>query len=191
MPDDEKPKTQQSTLAQEAEALQAEIRAQTASIFEREVSHLEFYYLLSCYPYLAICSTKDPYIHPNAAPAVKYGSVGWNIVDFGTVLYGGSNRVSAENCSPPQGTLMRQAERTVVEMIGMAIRRWPEGATVVSGFYPMQRMAKIIGDREKYPVAGFELSQNDLVVEYWYNLLSDKILYPPEARILGSVHDKK
>jgi hypothetical protein len=175
------------SLYAEADALKLEINRATNTLFNRPLTHLEFYYLLSCFPYLKICNAADPYLDPTVVPKVYSAATGWTIVDWGSVLSCGTSRILAENDFHHKGTIMAQALQVVMEIMDIAKKRWPDGVAVVSGFYPMQRMAKIIGDYTHYnPINGFELSDEDQVVKYWVIQLLDKLLYPPDKPIVGT-----
>ena len=69
-------------------------------------------------------------------------------------------------------------------MIQLAIQNGWKLADILSGFYPMQRMAWIAGLELGLPVKGFVVTDEDRVIQNWVAKIRSGKLYPPKRPIL-------
>lgn len=180
-----------------AKTLWKDIKQSMDGIFERPITPQEFYYLLSCYPYLIVCNADYPYIDQGKKPIITQAKNGWPIFNFNNVIYAGSNILFAElngkgKLSVKQkeddeggnGTIVKQFSDVAYEVMALAKQLgWPM-IEIVSGFYPMQRMAWIAASEHNYEVKGFEPSVEDEVVRSWVTKLHKGKLYPTEKPII-------
>jgi hypothetical protein len=179
-----------------------DIKQSIANVFERDMTPQEFYYLLSCYPYLTVCNAEYPYVDQGVKPTVTYAKNGWPILNFKTVIYAGSNALFAElrgkgkretaaegkkeDDEGGNGTIVKQFSDVAYEVMTLAHQLgWPT-IEIISGFYPMQRMAWIAGLESNYSVTGFEPSIEDEVVRGWVTKLHQGKLYPTRLPIVPS-----
>ena len=179
--------------------MESEIQDAMESIFDRPITPQEFYFLLSRYPYLQICDVEHPYIDEGVVPKVTTSPSGWEIHNYGTVVRSGSYELLAyltqarlreggegEGDIGGHGTIVRQYTDVAFMMIQIAIENGWSGAEILSGFYPMQRMAWIAAREAGYSLKGFLASDEDRVVEDWVRRIRKGDLYPPKKPIIPS-----
>lgn len=181
----------------QANELWKDIKQSMDNVFERSVTPQEFYYLLSCYPYLTICNADYPYIDSGTKPTITYAKNGWPILNFNSVICAGSNILFAElNGKKPlskqdedeggNGTIVKQYSDVAYEAMALAHQLgWPT-IEILSGFYPMQRMAWIAAMENNYSIKGFDPSIEDEVVRNWVMKMHKGKLYPTEKSIIPS-----
>lgn len=195
MANEEEPKSNQST-----KQVWENVKTAVENIFNREITSQEFYYLLSLYPYLEICDADYPYLDEGAIPKIIMAENGWRIFDFDTVLTAGAYelfcRPKVKNTKEEDtdgdngdngdngdggghGTIVKQYADIAFEMIDLAIQKGWTGAEIISGFYPMQRIAWIAAAEKGYELKGFEPTPEDYVVQSWVTRIREKKLYPP------------
>ncbi len=182
-------------LGDEAKQVWEAAKGAVASVLERPLSPQEFYYLLSCHPYLEICDANNPYIDDKKEPKIYQAKSGWTIVDYGSVLAAGNSELSARELAMRHkkelqekgeedddgsqgGTVSRQIAETAFELIAIAIKNGWDCAEVISGFYPMQRMAWIAAAEKKFAFKGFSPTAEDRVVQNWVMKIRDGKFYP-------------
>jgi hypothetical protein len=149
----------------------------------KPIRYEEFYYLLSCYPYLDLHHPDG--FDPNHTPQIIKVEGSWDILDFGDrivtgpgrFLLGGSRDEESSTGEPvrPKGTLVEQMIKMADELIFLARKKgWPE-VVVRSGFYGMIRAAWVAADIQGYKMTGFEPSESDSVVNVWVRqILTEK-----------------
>lgn len=183
-------------LPNEAKEVWKAAQAAIDSVFEREITPQEFYYLLSCYPYLEICDANNPYIDETKPPEIYHSRVGWTVVDYGSVLITGACEYSARSLARLRrqhleeegesgddvsggGTIVRQFSEATFDLINIAQneKKW-KATEIVSGYYPMQRMAWIAANEVKLPLKGFSPTAEDRVVQNWVMKLRDRKFFP-------------
>lgn len=186
-----------SDLEKEAELLKQQVVNAQQTIFQRDLTPTEFYYLLSRYPYLEICNVDYPYIDNATIPIIHTADNGWKIYDYGSVLATGCyeligylyGREKAQQASKDEGgeggngTIIQQYSDVAFAIINMAIDKGWAAAEIISGFYPMQRMAWIAAKMKGYELKGFTSSVEDHVVSRWVSRLKQGELYPPATPI--------
>ena len=181
------------SLTDEAQQVWEAAKGAIDNVFERPISPQEFYYLLSCHPYLEICDADNPYVDDTTPPKVYQAKSGWTIIDYGSLLATGHNSLSArelamrhkqeleageEEEGSEGGTMSRQMLETVFELIQIAMRNGWNCSEIVSGFYPMQRLAWIAAAENNFAIKGFNPTSEDRVVQNWVMKLRDKKFYP-------------
>jgi hypothetical protein len=177
-------------------------------IWDRDLTQLEFYYLLSRYPYLELYNRDvlQPAIQP--APQFKKAKSGWIIYDYGDVICSagaelpikeirrlyktllketpssGELRKDEEEGEGGRGTLQAQTVKTAYEMIQIAYTRWQQ-VGIVDGFYGMKRAAWVAAKRFGKNLEGFSPSAEDKVVLYWANKLTPNagMEFKPQAPV--------
>jgi len=160
--------------------------------------------LASCYPYLEICNADYPFIDQGTEPKVIENSNGWRIFDFGSVLVSSASELQQRQRYPRPGailpygvlddeedgdeggggygTIVNQYAAIAEHIITLAMQKdWP-GAEIISGYYPMQRMAWIFSRERDYTLKGFDPMLEDYVVEQWVSQMHNKKLYIPEKQ---------
>ena len=187
---------EENSLGDEIKAVQNLAKEAQQSIFDRDITPTEFYYLLGRYPYLEIANAADRVIDPSVAPEQYRTKTGWQALDFGNVLIIGSSELQAldrvhrkaraiaagesidEGDEGSDGTIVGQYAEAAFDLINIAIgKQWPS-AEIISGYYPMRRMAWIAAAEVKFSLYGFEPTTEDRVVQNWAMKLRDKKLYP-------------
>ncbi len=156
------------------------------SLMLRPLSDVDFYYLLSRYPYLNLCESSKFFDVAGRKPTLIEASSGWTIYDYGYALAacvgrlgfgsygaededdGGGGGVSVEG----KGTLVNQYTQTAFDMVALAMERAWDGIHVVSGFYGMVRAAWMASKAQDYSLSGFNPSMSDEVI---YDLV-DKVI---------------
>lgn len=197
--DEQKPEDHKQAAAD----LQEEIEGKVASVFDREITPQEFYYILSCYPYLEICDADYPYIDDKVEPKITiHENTNWKIIDYGSVLATGACELLTKKYRKPGGARAQvEAEAEVEEqegsgtialqyqdmaelMINLAMEKGWSRAEIISGFYPMQRIAWILAEEKGYTLKGFDATPEDVVVQGWITRLRQGKLYPPGTPIV-------
>jgi hypothetical protein len=184
----------ENELSLQAKQLWGEVKEMMGSLYERPLTPLEFYYLLSCYPYLEICDVDYPYIEPGKKPKVFLAKNGWPVFDYGSVLCSGVYELFARpDGKIPQllevedgdggdeggnGTVVNQYTDAAFLLIDLAMEKGWKAAEVISGFYPMQRMAWIASTLKGYLLKGFDPTPEDRVVQVWVEKLKKGEMYP-------------
>ena len=193
-------------LNQEIEDMWLKVKEATTNVFERELTVEEFYYLTSCYPYLEICDTDYPFIDDGSKPKIIEMDNGWRIFDFKSVLVSGNSELLQRERTYPKpgrslppgiflddeeddddggggvGTIVKQYADVAEKMIALAIEREWKAAEVISGYYPMQRLAWIAAREKEYRLKGFDPTAEDFVVAGWVEKLNEKKLYTPDVK---------
>lgn len=171
----------------EFDAIKQQVAVAQQSIFEREISAKEYYYLLSRYPYLEICNTDYPYIDRGSKPTVTKAKNGWPIYNYGNVIASGCYELlgilygqEEDDDEGGHGTIVQQYTDVAYAMVALAIELgWP-AVDIVSGFYPMQRMAWIAAELADYKLHKFDPSFEDYAIKNWESARRAGKLYPPE-----------
>lgn len=178
-------------LTNNAKELWHDVKSAVENVFDREITSQEFYYLLSLYPYLEICDADYPYLDEGTVPKVINLKNGWQVFDFGSVLCASRYELFCRPIAAPlqeegeggkqggDGTIVKQYSDAAFEMIQLAIQKGWSAAEIVSGFYPMQRIAWIAANEKNYSLKGFEPTPEDYVVQSWVTRIREGKLYPP------------
>ena len=183
---------------QEIEDMWIQVKDATKSVFERDITPDEFFYLMGCYPYLEICDTDYPFIDAGTKPKIIDMPNGWKIFDFKSVLVAGNSELLQRERSYPRpgsnlppgiaedddeeggggyGTIVAQYASTAQQMIAVAMQKGWSAAEVISGFYPMQRLAWVTAREKGYRLKGFEPTAEDYVVANWIEKMHRKELF--------------
>lgn len=176
-------------LQRSAEELQAEIQKALVEARERPINPMEFYYLLTRYPYLEISKFDAESPPPNVTPKLHTLDNGWIIHDYGYRLRCGRPSLLAEKTwsTPIQGeasedeeggagTITMQFVEAATAMIALAMKLGWEGMEIVKGFYPMRRAAWIAALQHNFSVKGFESTEEDRVLLSWVNKMKQDVL---------------
>ncbi|MCD6056277.1 MAG: hypothetical protein K0R12_1239 [Gammaproteobacteria bacterium] len=165
-------------------------------IWDRNLTQLEFYYLLSRYPYLELYNRDKPQPAIQTVPGFKKSKSGWLIYDYGDVICSAGTELpikeirrlyktllketpsSAELVKDDEegegggrGTLQGQTIQTAYEMVQIAYSRWQQ-VGIIDGFYGMKRAAWVAAKRFGKNLEGFSPTAEDKVVLYWANKLT-------------------
>ncbi len=188
-----------------ADKLKDDISKAYESIFSRPITPQEFYFLLSRYPFLQICDADYPYIDAGTEAKVVHAQNGWIMHSYGTVIYSGGHELLLQQLVEMKqrqrqqeredeggdggdeggsGTIVKQYTDVAFEMIELAMLLGWRAAEVITGFYPMQRMAWIAASEHGFSLKGFEPSKEDQVVRNWVMKLRTGTLYPPAKPIV-------
>lgn len=177
-------------------------------IWERDVTHEEFYYLLGRYPYLELCNMDDPEATDTPVRLHKAQS-GWLIHCYDNILCSASmelpiteirrlyksllgETVSATQLAKDEetgeggrGTLQAQIIKTAYEMVQIAYDQW-QNVKIVGGFYGMKRAAWVAAKRFGKVLEGFNPTAEDKVVLYWASKLTPNVGMEFKPKRLGT-----
>lgn len=197
-----------SDLDQQMEAMWLQVKQATDNIFKRDLSREEFFYLMSCYPYLEICDADYPYIERGTKPEIIDTPNGWRIFDFKSVLVSSASELQQRRRYPRPGavlppglsdddedeeggggfgTIVNQYAVIADQMVAIAQQKGWAAAEIVSGYYPMQRMAWISSRERNYTLKGFEPGPEDYVVSDWVQRMHNKQLYIPDKTVITTL----
>lgn len=181
-------------LNRSAEALQAEIKKAIGEAATRPANPLEFYHLLSRYPYLEVGNIGAGIPPVDVVPKLHTLDNGWVIHDYGYRLRCGKPALLAEKrwSTPVQGeagddeeggdgTVTMQFVEAAAAMVALAIELGWEGLEIIMGFYPMRRAAWIASVQSKFPVKGFESTFEDRVLLDWVHKMKEGTLQKKAA----------
>ena len=167
-------------LDRSSESLQAEIKKAIAEAATRPANALEFYHLLSQYPYLEVGDIGAGAPPHDVIPKLHTLDNGWVIHDYGYRLRCGKPALLAEKRwgTPMQGvkdddeeggagTVTMQFVEAATAMVALAMELGWEGLEIIMGFYPMRRAAWIASVQSKFVVQGFESTFEDRVLLDW------------------------
>ena len=194
-------------LNQAMDAMWLQVKQATDNIFKRDLTHEEFFYLMSCYPYLEICDADYPYLDQKTKPEIIQLANGWQIFDFKSVLVSSASELQQRRryprpgaIIPPDiigneeegeqgsgGTIVNQYAVVAEQMIILAQQKGWTAAEIISGFYPMQRIAWIISQERHYPLKGFSAGPEDYVIANWIQRLHRRQLYIPEQQSITTL----
>jgi hypothetical protein len=162
------------------------------NLFDRPVKQEELYYLLSLYPFIVLCNADNAFLSPDEQPTRFRTKNGWIVVEYADAIVMGTNyweaeRYASEHNLKGLGTLSKQALDAMIELVEhiKKKKRWAR-LEVITGHYPLQRLAWIISTELEFPVIGFSPQPEDEVVRRWFKKIRARVLYPPEYPILTS-----
>ena len=177
------------------------VKSTVDNVFERDVTPDEFFYLLSCYPHLELCNADYPYVDPDTKREIITMPNGWRILDLQSVITTSASELLQRRHAYPRlgsslpwatdeddeggggyGTIVKQFSDMAEAMIDLAIKKGWEAAEIVSGYYPMQRVAWIVSTERNYELKGFEPTGEDFVVANWVSQVREKKLYNDEKK---------
>jgi len=161
----------------------------------RPITEDEIYWVLSRWPYLELCDSREPEdVKPAKAVRVTETAVGWKVHDYGNILRTSQNEMLSIKqfeilSGTPgideedeeggglgeltrDGTIVQQMVDVAAELIALAKERgWP-AVRIMRGFYGMQRAAWVAAQMQEYKLEGFEPGPEDRVVYSWAKRLS-------------------
>ncbi|MAZ39507.1 MAG: hypothetical protein CMF49_05245 [Legionellales bacterium] len=168
-----------------------------STIFDRRLTRSEIVYLLSRYPFLEICDHANPYLDESKMPKVIITDNGWHVFDYGNAIfasgsefmcyeYGKKSKAEDEDEeSGGHGTVVQQYTDVAFFVIDLVQKKRWQSIDILTGYYPMLRMAWIAADMKKIETHHFEPSIEDYVVYNWVDKIKKGKLYPPERPILS------
>ncbi len=188
--------TEEGKLEHEVNDMWTAVKSAVDNVFERDLTPDEFFYLLSCYPHLELCNIDYPYIDPGTKAEVIKMPNGWQVLDLQSVITTSASELQQRRHAYPRlgsslslsthdddeeggghGTIVKQFADIAEAMIDLAIKKGWKAAEIISGYYPMQRVAWVVSMERNYELRGFEPTGEDLVVADWISQVRNKKLY--------------
>ena len=147
------------------------------NLFARELTAVEFEYLLSRYRFIDLAKDRtSALLPPKLDELQRYrAQTGWWICDYGDRLLASPGRLTFGNYKSDGsdedggegdvgiGSLTQQGIETMQQLFMLITSRW-NGVYVVDGYSALQRMAWIFGMDAGLAVDGFEPNYQDIVL---------------------------
>jgi len=157
-----------------------------ATIF-RPVTHKDVDYLCNKYPFLQMVNIEAKF-EGEITPKFITSQSGWTIHDYGNAmsaspgefLFGGGNykafleeilkgeikeeeggKGGVGGVNPGKGTIVKQMFDTAVEMVKLAIKKWP-GIEIIDGTNLMKWAAWLAAKEKDYTLEGFDPEEEDI-----------------------------
>lgn len=159
--------------------------AEFANVYKRYLTDIEFEYLLSLYPFIELINP-DHDIAPAKPATYSQTKQGWVVKDTGNnLLLGPGNRrfgarIDDDDDVSGGGSLLMQGILSVESLMLQAIENWGQ-VIVGNGYYPLRRMAWMVGLAHGVHCQGFSPTYDDYMAKDSIQLAQDK----PMHEILG------
>ncbi len=186
-------------------ALREQHMPDQTAIWERDITHEEFYHLLSRYPYLELHNVDKPKPLINDTAQLHKARSGWIIHDHNDVICASSTELPISEVRRLYNTLLGETTATAksaasaadsdddedggeggrgtlqAQMITTAYEMVQmaynrwKNVAIIGGFYGMKRAAWVAAMRFGKQLTGFEPTSEDKVVLYWANKLTPNV----------------
>jgi len=164
------------------------------TIYDRKLTRNEILYLLSRYPFLEICDHENPYLDETIMPEVIIADNGWRIFDYGSAIFTSGNEFASyehgkksddEEGGGGHGTIVQQYTDIAFLVIDRVKKKSWQGIDILTGYYPMLRMAWIAAKLAQLETYHFVASAEDYVVYNWVSKMKKGDFYPTEIPFIS------